>query len=263
MTAPGPQFLDIRQNDGAPPRRIAYIQEPGTGSAGRGFFWLAGYKSDMASTKAGELAAFARARGFGCTRFDYSGHGLSGGRFEDGTIGAWLDEAEAVFRSATTGPQIVVGSSMGGWIALLLLRRLLATSPQDAARIRALVLIAPAWDMTEELMWKAFTAENRRELMETGVYRQPSAYGEPYAITRALIEEGRNHLLARRQFDPGRPVVILQGGLDEAVPIGHSRELLRFLAGGWARMIEIPDGEHRLARPQDLELLFSTLAQLA
>jgi pimeloyl-ACP methyl ester carboxylesterase len=137
------------------------------------------------------------------------------------------------------------------------------TAPLEAQRIAAMVLIAPAWDMTEELMWKRFPEEARRQLKEDGVYLEPSEYGEPYAITRALIEEGRKHLFAARPFNPGRPVVILQGALDEAVPIAHTRELLGLLTGGQARLIEIPDGEHRLSRPQDLELLFATLGELA
>ena len=231
--------------------------------SGLGLFWLSGYKSDMASTKATEIASYARRKGFACTRFDYSGHGRSSGKIEDGTIGQWLGEAEDVFRRISHGPQIVIGSSMGGHIALLLLRRLLAERPEEAARIRAMVLIAPAWDMTEELMWKEFPEEARRQLMETGVYLQPSEYGEPYAITRALIEEGRQHLFARAPFDPGRPVVILQGALDEAVPIAHTRELVTFLKGGAVKLIEIADGEHRLSRPQDLMLLFATLDELA
>jgi pimeloyl-ACP methyl ester carboxylesterase len=258
-----PQFLDIGASGSAAARRIAYIHEPATAPGGLGLFWLSGYKSDMASTKASELARYAREHGFGCTRFDYSGHGLSSGKFEDGTIGAWLGEAEAVFTSVARGPQIVIGSSMGGHIALVLLRRLIAERPADAARIKALVLIAPAWDMTEELMWKQFPDEARRQLEETGVYLQPSEYDEPYAITRALIEDGRAHLLARAPFDPGCPVVILQGARDEAVPVAHTRELLTFLQGNAVKLIEIPDGEHRLSRPEDLALLFATLDELA
>ncbi len=258
-----PQFLDIGAQGSAAPRRIAYLHEDAIVSSGLGLFWLPGYKSDMASTKATELARYARERGFGCTRFDYSGHGLSSGTFEDGTIGAWLGEAEAVFATVARGPQIVIGSSMGGHIALLLLRRLLAERPEHARRIKALVLIAPAWDMTEELMWKQFSDEARRQLMETGVYLQPSEYDEPYAITRALIEDGRQHLLARAPFDPGRPVVILQGAQDASVPIAHTRELLTFLKGSAIKLIEIPDGEHSLSRPEDLALLFATLDELA
>jgi pimeloyl-ACP methyl ester carboxylesterase len=256
-----PQFLDLAARETAPARRIAYRADPAS-SGGVGLFWLSGFKSDMASTKATELAVFARARGYGCTRFDYSGHGKSSGDFEQGTIGAWLEEAVAVFR-LTNGPQVVVGSSMGGYIALLLLRRLMAISPADAARIRGLVLIAPAWDMTEELMWRQFDADARRELEETGVFRRPSEYGEPYAITRALIEEGRSHLLGASPFDPGRPVAILQGALDAAVPVEHTRALLDLLPGGSTQLIEIPDGEHRLSRPQDLALLFQKIEELA
>jgi pimeloyl-ACP methyl ester carboxylesterase len=258
-----PQFLDIGTQGSVAPRRIAYLHEEASVPSGLGLFWLSGYKSDMASTKATEIASYARRKGFACTRFDYSGHGRSSGKIEDGTIGQWLGEAEDVFRRISHGPQIVIGSSMGGHIALLLLRRLLAERPEEAARIRAMVLIAPAWDMTEELMWKEFPEEARRQLMETGVYLQPSEYGEPYAITRALIEEGRQHLFARAPFDPGRPVVILQGALDEAVPIAHTRELVTFLKGGAVKLIEIADGEHRLSRPQDLMLLFATLDELA
>jgi pimeloyl-ACP methyl ester carboxylesterase len=245
-----------------PARSIAYRSDPAP-AGGIGLFWLSGYKSDMASTKVTELAAFARAEGYGCTRFDYSGHGLSSGEFTQGTIGAWLEEGEAVFRRLTSGPQIIVGSSMGGYIAILLLRRLMMVAPEDAERVVGLVLIAPAWDMTEELMWKQFTPEAKRELAATGVFNRPSEYGEPYAISRALIEEGRSHLIARRPFDPGRPVVILQGCLDTAVPVAHTRGLLDILQGGRAELIEIADGEHRLSRPQDLSLLFAKIEQLA
>ena len=266
MTDREPQFLDVATGgDGA--QRIAYIADPPATASGIGLFWMPGYKSDMASTKASALAAFAHAKGYGCTRFDYSGHGRSAGRFEDGTIGDWLAQAEAVFRQVAMesqgGRQIVVGSSMGGYLALLLLRRLMRESPAEAACILALVLIAPAWDMTEELMWKQFPEDARRQLVETGVFLQPSEYGEPYAITRELIEEGRNHLLARTPFNPGRPVVILQGGRDDAVPPAHARELMGFLDGGLARMIEVPDGDHRLSRPEDLALLFATVEELA
>jgi len=152
---------------------------------------------------------------------------------------------------------------MGGWITLLLLRRLLREAPAEAQRMAAIVLIAPAWDMTEELMWKKFDAQAKRDIAANGVFLQPSEYGEPYAITQALIEEGRQHLFARRPFDPGRPVVILQGAQDTAVPIAHARELAGFLSNGWAELCEIRDGEHRLSRPQDLALLFSAIEKLA
>lgn len=262
LTESEPQFLELGPVANAAARRIAYRVEP-AGDRDLSLFWLSGFKSDMASTKATELAAFARERGFGCTRFDYSGHGLSSGAFEDGTIGAWLNEAEAVFRNVSCGRQIIVGSSMGGYIALLLLRRLMETSPADAERIAGLVLIAPAWDMTEELMWKQFDFKARRDIEEKGVFQLPSEYGEPYAITRALIEEGREHLMAKRPFDPARPVVILQGRLDTSVPIGHARALLKLLNGDRVEFVEIPDGEHRLSRPQDLSLLFTKIEEIA
>jgi len=260
VSASEPQFLEVSAGGG--PRRIAFLSEF-PAAAPVSLLWLSGYRSDMAGTKAAAVADFARERGFGCTRFDYSGHGLSSGRFEDGTIGQWFAEAEAVFRRVTRGPQIVIGSSMGGWIALLLLRRLLREAPAEAKRIAGLVLIAPAWDMTEELMWKKFDAGAKRDLAAAGVFLQPSEYGEPYAITRALIEEGRQHLFARAPFDPGRPVVILQGAQDAAVPIAHTRELAGFLQGGWAELHEIADGEHRLSRPADLALLFNVIERLA
>ena len=225
-------------------------------------FWLSGFMSDMASTKASAIADWAQARGHGATRFDYSGHGISGGAFTDGTIGRWLEEAEAIFTRVSRGPQVIIGSSMGGHIALVLLRKLMREAPAQAARIKGLVLIAPAWDMTEELMWKKFPDDVRREILDQGFHLRPSAYAAPYTITRALIEDGRQHLLARTPFNPGRPVIILQGLQDPDVPAAHSRELTSFLTGGHVRLIEIPDGEHRLSRPQDLDLLFSAIEEL-
>lgn len=264
MSESQPQFLQLGRGETVSERRIAYRADPPAAGNGEGIslFWLSGYKSDMGSTKATELAAFAAANGYGCTRFDYSGHGISSGEFENGTIGSWLEEALTVFRTVTSGRQIVVGSSMGGYIALLMLRRLLAIAPEQAARIAGVVLIAPAWDMTEELMWKQFDQKARRDLEETGVFLLPSEYGEPYAISRALIEEGRSHLMGRRPFDPGRPVVILQGRFDTSVPISHSRALVSVLEGGWAEFVEIPDGDHRLSRPQDISLLFTKIDEM-
>ena len=141
-----------------------------------------------------------------------------------------------------------------------MLRRLISESPAEAERVKGLVLIAPAWDVTEELMWNVFPESARREIMEKGVSLRPSAYGgEGYPITRRLIEEGRNHLFARKPFNPGRPVQILQGLKDADVPPSHARELLSFLEGGWAELTLIADGEHRLSRPEDLKLLFGAI----
>lgn len=221
-----------------------------------GLVWLSGLKSDMASTKASAVAEYAAKSGQTFLRFDYSGHGVSEGRFEDGTVSRWLEETVAAFAKLSMGPQVVIGSSMGGYMALLLARYLLTAAPDHARRIRALVLIAPAWDMTEALMWAEFPPDARRDLIENGVFYRPSDYGEPYALTRALIEDGRAHLFAGTTFDPGCPVIILQGGGDESVPIEHVRKLVGMLSGR-AEIIEVPDGDHRLSRPEDITLLLS------
>lgn len=151
--------------------------------------------------------------------------------------------------------------SLGGYIALLLLRQLLVEAPAHAARIRALVLIAPAWDMTERLMWANFSSAAKQEILDNGVYARPSEYGEPYRITRALIEDGRQHLIADTGFDPGRPVHIMHGLLDPDVPWEHTLDLAADLGGNWVRVEAVPDGEHRLSRPEDLVLLYRLLGE--
>lgn len=259
---PGDEPQTLIVGDGEGRRSIAYRTALSQTANATGLFWLSGFMSDMASTKAAAVAEWAAEHSLSSTRFDYSGHGVSDGPFTDGTIGRWLEEACAVFTRVTAGPQVIIGSSMGGHIALLLLRRLLREQPAEAQRIKGLVLIAPAWDMTEELMWKRFGDDARRAILEQGIYQQPSAYGSPYPITRGLIEDGRGHLLARKPFDPGRPVVILQGLLDPDVPAAHTRELMEFLTGGHVKFVEIADGEHRLSRPQDLALLFDAIGKL-
>ena len=254
MTDLQPQFL----NSGAGPdrRRIAYLCEPAAAADRGGLFWLPGLKSEMISSKAEAMARWAGQHALGATRFDYSGHGQSDGRFEDGTITRWLADARAVFETVSAGPQVLVGSSMGGYIALLLLRQLLAEAPEQARRIRALVLIAPAWDMTERLMWQPFPESAKRAILEVGVYARPSEYGEPYMITRALIEDGRRHLIGDTGFDPGRPVQIMHGLLDPDVPWEHTLDLVADLRGDWTHVEAVPDGEHRLSRPDDLALMF-------
>jgi pimeloyl-ACP methyl ester carboxylesterase len=260
---PQMQTQKLTVGTGADGRDIAFSHAspaaPGTSS----LFWLSGFMSDMASTKATAIAGYAKSKGLGSTLFDYSGQGVSGGKFTDGTIGRWLEEAAVIFTKVTTGPQIIIGSSMGGHIALTLIRKLTNQAPEHARRIKGLVLIAPAWDMTEELMWKKFPEEARRALIDDGVYFEPSEYGQPYTITRGLIEDGRLHLLARLPFDPGCPVRILQGLDDADVPASHTRELLKFLKGSDIRLVEIADGGHRLSRPQDLEKLYAAISELA
>jgi pimeloyl-ACP methyl ester carboxylesterase len=275
VTDPKPQYLTVGSD--AATRRIACLQEP-AGPGRPGLVWLCGLKSEMTSTKAAAVADWALTQNLACLRFDYSGHGISDGPFEEGTIGRWLEEAEAAFCSLTQGPQILVGSSMGGYIALLLLRQLLAESRQsgdtgetmpdirrptaEAARIKALVLIAPAWDMTE-LIWSNLPSSARRDIEDKGVFLRPSRYGDaPYPITRALIEDGRSHLIGAAPFDPGRPVHIIHGLQDPDVPWEHTLDLVAHLSGDWTRVEAVPDGEHRLSRPQDIALLLATIGNL-
>jgi pimeloyl-ACP methyl ester carboxylesterase len=215
----------------------------------------------MTSTKVSALADWSLSRGVSMTRLDYSGHGQSAGRVEEGTIGRWLEEVRAVFVSLTRGPQIVVGSSMGGYLALLLLRQLMAEEPGEAERIRALVLIAPAWDMTERISQR-LSDDAKRDIAERGVWYRPSRYGDgPYPITRTLLEDGKRHLIGSTPFNPGRPIHILHGLQDPDVAWEHTLDLVAHLDGDWTRVIAVPDGDHRLSRPQDLELLMRTVGE--
>lgn len=261
MAGPQPQLLEL--GTGADKRRIAYLREGSPGGNKPGLVWLCGLKSEMASTKATALADWAGAEGRACLRFDYSGHGQSEGLFENGTVTRWLEETRAVFCQLTHGPQVLVGSSMGGYIALLLLRSLMAEAPAEAARIKGLVLIAPAWDMTE-LMWERFSARARKDIEEKGVYLRPSDYGDgPYPITRAFIEDGRRHLIGAEPLDPGRPVHILHGLQDPDVPWEHTLDLVAHLTGDWVRVSAVPDGEHRLSRPEDIALLIDVVRDIS
>jgi pimeloyl-ACP methyl ester carboxylesterase len=257
---PEPAFIEIGQGDGS--RRIAARARQGSGRGSEpGLFWLGGFKSDMRGTKALALDEWAAAHGRACVRFDYSGHGESGGAFADGTIGRWLEESVAVFDRFCRGPQIVIGSSMGGWMALLLARELARRAANQAA-LAGLVLIAPAPDFTEELMWKGFSPEARREIETKGVWLRPSAYGDPYPITRALIEEGRNHLLLGRAIDVGCPVRILQGAQDPDVPWQHAFALAQRLPADDVVLTMIQDGDHRLSRPQDIARIIAAVAEM-
>jgi pimeloyl-ACP methyl ester carboxylesterase len=193
-------------------------------------------------------------------RFDYSGHGESGGDFLAGTIGRWLEESLAVFEAHARGPQVVIGSSMGGWIALLLLRELRRRTMTNAS-VAGLVLIAPAVDFTEVLMWQRFPAPVKKEIETRGVWSRPSDYGEPYPITRALIEEGRNHLLLGGMIETGCPVRILQGVQDPDVPWNHAVELTSRLAQDDVVLSLVKDGDHRLSRPEDLERLVKAVSE--
>ena len=255
-TGQPPAFVEVGQ--GSEARRIAVRARSG---GPPGLFWLGGFKSDMQGTKALALDAWAEQRNRACIRFDYSGHGKSGGDFVDGTIGRWLEESTAVFEQFCAGPQVVIGSSMGGWMALLLAREI-ARRQAGRASLAGLVLIAPAPDFTEELMWKGFSPQVRQEIETRGVWLRPSEYGDPYPITRNLIEEGRSHLLLGRAIEVGCPVRILQGAKDPDVPWRHALALAHRLPADDVVLTMIQDGDHRLSRPQDIARIIAAVAEI-
>jgi len=251
------EFFDVGKGSSA--RRLAFRRRCG---AGPGVVWLGGFKSDMLSTKAARLDEWAARAGRAFLRFDYSGHGGSSGSFEAGTIGQWLEESVAAARQLTSGPQIVVGSSMGGWIALLAARELARLGEAD--RLAGMVLIAPAVDFTEALMWDRMSPDVQREIIEQGRWMRPTQYApEPYAITRELIEEGRGHLLMGDLIRAHCPVHILQGILDPDVPWRHAMELVHRLAYDPVSVSMVRDGDHRLSREEDIALLISCVERIA
>jgi pimeloyl-ACP methyl ester carboxylesterase len=258
-----PDFLTIPDLAGGPAWRIARRLTPATRpEAGPGLVWLGGFASDMTGTKAQFLAQKAQAQGRACLRFDYSGHGASEGRFTDGCIGDWLAQSVAVFEASTQGPQILIGSSMGGWLALLLARHLAAAGA--SARLAGLVMLAPAVDFTEELIWPELDAAARAELMEKGVWARPSDYApEPTPITRRLIEDGRRHLLFGGMIRTHAPVHILQGMADPDVPWRHALRLVEHMSADPVTLSFIADGDHRLSRPQDLAQLAAAVDLVA
>jgi pimeloyl-ACP methyl ester carboxylesterase len=217
--------------------------------------FLPGFRGDMTGDKATALAAFCAARGRAMLRFDYSGHGTSGGQFEDGTIGIWARDARTVIDRLTEGKLILVGSSMGGWLALL-------TTLQLPERIAAVVGVAAAPDFTDKLMWEAMTFEERDRLMREGILHVPSQYGEPTPITRALIEDGRTHLLLDDEILINCKVRLLHGQADPDVPWEMALRIAERLASRDVQTILIKDGDHRLSRPRDLALLQRTIAAL-
>ena len=246
----------------SPARTIAVRVREGKSVDKPGLFWLGGFKSDMKGTKAQALDRWAEQQGRACVRFDYSGHGESGGDFNEGTIGGWLQDSLAVYARITQGPQVVVGSSMGGWLALLMARELRKRQEkkEPAAPIAGMVLIAPAVDFTEELMWKPFSAAIKREIEEKGVWMRPSEYSEgPYPITKRLIEDGRKHLLLGGLIEAGCPVHILQGVQDPDVPWRHAVDLVSRFARDDVVLTLIKDGDHRLSRPEDIERLIAAV----
>ena len=229
-------------------RPIAVERRPGRQP---GLFWLGGFKSDMTGSKALAVDQFGANHGLAVTRFDYSGHGQSGGDFNLGTISRWLEESLAVFET-TTGPQIVIGSSMGGWLALLLIQ---ALRRQGQNRVIGLMLIAPATDMTV-LMIEQMPKKYQKLLDKQGYVEEPSDYSaDPYRINKTLIEDGRQHLLFGRAIELGCPVTILQGARDKDVPKEHALKLVQHLVNDPVTFTLVPDGEHRMSRPEDIALL--------
>lgn len=217
--------------------------------------WLGGFRSDMAGTKAQALADWALAAGRGYVRFDYFGHGESSGDFERGTITRWREDALAVIDELTRGPLVLVGSSMGGWLACLVA----VARPE---RLAGIVLIAPAPDFTEKLMTPEMSEAAKAEMASTGVWRRPSEYGDPYPITRELLEDGARWSILPGPVPVEVPVRILQGGVDPDVPWRHALELAQALKGEDVVFTLIRDGDHRLSRPQDIARLLAAVEEL-
>ncbi|MDE2228462.1 MAG: alpha/beta hydrolase [Alphaproteobacteria bacterium] len=240
----------LTREDGA---TIAYHRRAGRTP---GVVFLGGFMSDMGGTKALALDRFCAARGQAFVRFDYFGHGQSSGDFAAATVSRWRNDALAVFDNLTEGPQVLVGSSLGGWIMLLL-------ALARPARVTALVGIAAAADATEDLMWAEFPAEVRQRIERDGAARIPSAYSEQgYLIARGLIEDGRRHLLTRSAIAFAGPVRLLHGMRDADVPWQRSLALAERLAAADVQITLVKDGDHRLSRDADLALLTRTLATL-
>jgi pimeloyl-ACP methyl ester carboxylesterase len=226
------------------------------------FVWFCGFKSEMSSVKAEALSAWSKDHGAGCLRFDYSGHGRSGGRIEEGTISGWTAQAAKIVDvAAPFAPLVFVGSSMGAWIAMLLALRVASEEAIGRADIAGMALIAPAWDMTR-LIWERAPQEARTAIGRDGVYYRPSNYGDgPYAITKTLLDDGEKHLFGQGPVPLNVAVRIVHGCRDLDVPWRHSLALMDVLECSDVRLTLVKDGEHRLSRPQDLALLFTILRE--
>lgn len=242
------EFLDTEYG-----RRLAYRFSPPR--HGRTFVWLSGFKSDMQGTKVRVLEQWARGRGEGFLAFDYSGHGESGGAFAEGTISSWREDTLAAISNLTSGPLVLVGSSMGGWMALL-------ASQAFPGRVSAHVLIAPAPDFTEKLMWPTFDEATRASILDAGHVLLPSEYGEPYPITRALIEDGARWSLLDEPIEFQGPVRILQGQEDPDVPWRHAFRLIDQITSSDVIFTLVKDGDHRLSREADIARLIATCEEL-
>lgn len=251
MSLPPPHILTTPQG-----RRIAYRQHLAD-TAAPGVVFLGGFRSDMTGTKALHLQTWAERSGRPFLRFDYSGHGASSGLFEDGAIGDWAEDAAAVIAALKHGPQILVGSSMGGWIALLLAR----AQPE---RVAGLVGVAAAPDFTEDSLWTGFSEAETAELAATGKVARPSGYAEgPYIFTRHLIEDGRRHLVLRSALDLPMPVRLLQGTADAEVPQTVALRLLEHASGPDIRLTLVKGADHRFSTPACLDLITEAIEELS
>jgi pimeloyl-ACP methyl ester carboxylesterase len=251
MTTPESPFVKFTSPQG---RRLAlrhHRAQPGALT----FVWLSGFNSDMSGTKATRMAAWAQAHGHGYLAFDYSGHGQSEGQFADGTISAWREDALAAIDQAGETPLVLIGSSMGGWMALL-------AALARPERVRALVLIAPAPDFTSDLLWPELSPPAQQEILDKGQWMRPSAYGAPYPITRALIEDGKRWSILGKPILFHGPVHILQGMADPDVPWRHALRLVDALASADVTLTLIKHGDHRLSREEDLIRLEDACAKM-
>ncbi len=235
-------------------RRLAYCQSEGQGP---GIVFLGGFKSDMEGKKAKYLQSWAKTRDRAFLRFDYSGHGQSSGAFTEGCIGDWAEDAIEIVTALTTGPQVIIGSSMGGWIALLLARHM----PE---RVCGLLGIAAAPDFTEDSMWNGFDASQRAGLLRDGQIGLPSEYADsPYIITRRLIEDGRQHLVLRAPLPLPFPVRLLQGTADASVALSVPLRLVEQATGDDIRLTLVKGADHSFSTPDCLALVGATLAGIS
>lgn len=258
MTNPPPEFIEVGTANNA--RKIAIRHLEGKSP---GLVWLGGYRSDMVGTKAEALDQWAKENGHASCRHDYSGHGESGGEFIDGTISHWLEESLAVFDAkCNEGSHILVGSSMGGWVALRMVQELAKRG--ESHRLKALLLLAPAPDFPHELMKPELTDDQKSQLETRGFMEEPSEYSdEPNIFTKALFDDGfDNNRIMEGMIETGCPVHILQGMNDPDVPYTHAMKLITHLPNENVSMTLIKDGDHRLSREQDIELLLRTVETL-
>ena len=254
-TVAGEHALPLKLEAGTPPVSIAVRHTPPATQTAPGLAWLGGWRSDMLGSKAEELDALARSRGWSCLRHDYSGHGESEGAIADGTISQWTEQSLAVFDSFSMGrPHLLCGSSMGAWIAIRMAQALGAAGRSD--ELIGLLLIAPAPDFVTELMLPRLGDADRAALREQGRFEEPSHYSdEPNVWTQAFMEDGAACAVLREPLALGVPVHIVQGTADAEVPLSHAEKLLSHLPADAVAMTVVQGGDHRLSRPEDLALI--------